>query len=304
MQAGFNFEQNLNRPIMKNIFLFLCCTLFVPSLFAQNTTTWFPPGAKWQFDYESISGPGVEILEHVGTTVIDGHLCTKLHWYGYNYGAINGPVDYGYEYLYAENDSVFLSTDVGFVMLYDFTRQVGDTIIPPNSLYNFGIIDSTGTTAVLGIPVRFQDISLFSYNIPDIGHSRVYERLGGQHLVYWDIESPITEIQYDLACYRDDEYPNTNCNFSIIATSNLNDISDQIKLYPNPATDLITLELPIDIVPAIVRLFDAQGRELGQRKINETTSRWSLSDLSASKVLFLHFQTFDGKSGTKIVRVE
>ena len=31
------------------------------------------------------------------------------------------------------------------------------------------------------------------------------------HLIYWDIEAPLTEKQYNLVCYSDDEYPQTDC---------------------------------------------------------------------------------------------
>lgn len=71
---------------MKNIFSLLCCTLFAAPLFAQNTPDWFPPGTKWQYDYESLSGPRLEVFEQVGLETFEGHFCAKLHYYGYRQG--------------------------------------------------------------------------------------------------------------------------------------------------------------------------------------------------------------------------
>ena len=503
---------------MKNISL-LCCLLFATSLLAQNTTTWFPPGAKWKYEYQSLSGPGREVLELVGNEVFAGHLCAKVHQYGYHEGWPTGPTDHGYHYFYAQNDSVFRWQNDHFQLLYDFTRQTGDTIVLADGLYEQGVIDSTGMTTFFNIPVRFQDISLISSHLPDTLHTRVYARLGGQHLIYWDIESPLTEIQYYLSCYRDEEYPEYTCNllddftyhpfpennatwseedasfcgfygyqykmegdtvipglgqgkklyarntyqgnigcptpvnlnlqepyqlqgilnqsvsekkvfftrltenpilpicvttfgndyfplgqpvtlydfdlevgdvisndstifpytvlaidsvqlkdgtwrrafyfdeqgyyfwiegigsslglfnshimpatdisctlncFSennqlqypksladnafcdsiLVATSNPNDLSNQIKLYPNPASQAFTLEVPADAVPALARLFDAQGRELSRQEITETIYHWTIPALDISKVLFLQLQTADKRTGGRVLRVE
>lgn len=203
---------------MKNLLLFLPAVLLCTALHAQNPTTWFPPGATWKYQYESLSGPGQQVLESVGTAVKGGQLCTKLHKFGYHQGWPPGPFDSGFEYVYAKNDSVFRWTGNLFKLLYDFTRQPGDTIVPPNGLYDIGVVDATGQDTVTpGIPVRYQDIRLINYaNFGDtfVYPTRVYERIGGEHLLHWDEESPLTEIQYFLVCYRDDEFPQSTCTLS------------------------------------------------------------------------------------------
>ena len=503
---------------MKNIFLFLC-TLLTTALSSQNTTTWFPPGAKWQYHYESISGPGLEIFEQVGMEVVGGQLCAKLHWYGYHQGWPSGPNEFGYQYLYAENDAVYQWTGDSFQLLYDFKRQAGDAFILTNSVYDAGRIDSTGVALQWGIPVRFQDISLYSASLDDTLIRRVYERLGGQqHLLYWDNGSQLSEIDYTLTCYRDNEYPEPDCNFMydldyqafpsgnatwseeygsfcsfrgyqykmegdtmisgvgtgkklyfrdtyygtmacphpininlqepyrlagllsqnvldkkvfftrltdaftlpicvslseneyfplhqtvllydfdlavgdviawrgqpntvlyidslqlkdgtwrrtfhfdaqgyyfwiegigsnlglfnsydnflatdiscslncfrednqlkypatasdaalcdslVVATSDPKGLHAQMKLYPNPTTGAVTLELPADALPALARLFDTQGRELDRREITEIRTPWTLPESGASKLLFLYLQTPDARTGGRALRVE
>lgn len=503
---------------MKHFFLLMCCALSGTILFAQSTTTWFPPGAKWQFHYGSISGPGLEILERVGMETFEGHLCAKLHYYGYHSGWPAGPADYGYEYLYAEQDSVFWWNGSSFQLLYDFTRQAGDAFTLYNSLYDSGVVDSTGITVRWDVAVRFQDLSLFSVAHQDTLKRRVYEGLGGQqHLLYWDNGSPLAEIDYGLSCYRDDEHPDPDCKFGydpdyepfpdmtatwseedgsfcgyhgfqykmegdtsipgvgqgkkiysrntyagtlacptpssvnlqepfrfmgilsqnipqkkifftrlgedpvfpicvsiagtdqfplqqpvllydfdlavgdtiawrnepnivlsidsiqlkdntwrrtfhfddqqyyfwiegigsslglfnahamqatdigcslrcyrennqllypralasdvlcdsvLVATSNPADLGSGVQLYPNPASGTCTLEVAAGAVPALARLFDAQGREVDRREITGAITQWKLPETGASKVLFMHLQTPDGRSAGRVLRLE
>ncbi len=199
--------------------LIASCLLFqCAPLFAQNTSTWFPPGAKWAFTYQSINGGGEEYLDLVGQEMVGGELCAKLHYHGYENVMWSAPFDLGFRYFFARNDSVFLwNGSNAFDLLYDFNRVAGDSFqLPVSSIYDRGLVVKTGDTTWNGIPVRFQDLKLSAFSFFPDGdtlylNTRVYERLGGTHLIYWDIESPLTEIQYYLGCYRDDEYPQTDC---------------------------------------------------------------------------------------------
>ncbi len=203
---------------MKHLsFLFLLCCAFQQNLlFAQNTTTWFVSGAKWGYGYESLIGPGEEILENVGTAAIGGQVCAKIHVFGYHSGWPSGPFDEGYRYFFARNDSVFLWSGSAFKLLYDFNRVAGDTFSLSGSIYDYGLVMHTGDTVWNSIPLRFQDLKLANYPFSPGADTlypttRIYERLGGTHLVYWEIGSPISDKQYGLGCYHDDEYPQQDC---------------------------------------------------------------------------------------------
>ena len=198
---------------MKNL-LFFACFCFSTSIFSQ-TTSWFLPGASWSYDYYSLVGFGTEILENAGTQMVGGELCTKIHRHGIRIGTpLAGPFDYGYEYLFARNDSVFLWDQNSFRLLHDFTLQTGDTMWLTSSPNQFAVVQATGDTSWQGIPVRYQDwmlVSDFGGGNTFFTPTRVYERLGGHHLIYWDIQSPLTEIYYELQCYSDVEYPSLDC---------------------------------------------------------------------------------------------
>ncbi len=201
---------------MKHFFpLFLACSvLYFQRTDAQNTTTWFPAGAQWAYSYESLGGPGSEFFWEDGDTMINGLLCTRVrNLIAPDFPFINGGSDLFFSF--TRNDSVFYKRAVfgDFKLLYDFTRMPGDTLHHlPNGLYAYGIVTGVGQADWQGsIPLRYQDIRLVN---PDWDSSyqtyntRVWERIGGEdHLFDWDVQSPITEIQYSLYCYRDDEYP-------------------------------------------------------------------------------------------------
>ncbi len=197
---------------MKNLSLLLCFALST-NLFTQNTQ-WFHPGAIWNYNYYSLGGFGTEIIEYAGTETIGGETCAKMqvttlnnHFGAYYY-------TYKNEYLFSRNDSVFYWDQTYFRLLYDFTRQPGDTIWLTNSPNTYAVVEATGDTTWQGIPLQYQDLVLVNTIFGSdtfLTPTRVYERLGGSHLILWDIESPLTEIFYVLDCYADDEYPNPDC---------------------------------------------------------------------------------------------
>ncbi len=195
------------------LFLVLLYSAVAP---AQNTTTWFVPGCQWKYEYSSLSGPGEEVFDYAGTEMKGGQLCTKLHWHGYHQGFPMGPTDHGFQYFFARNDSVFWWQNDHFGLLYDFTRQAGDTLPVTSGGFNHAVIEATGTdTFPSGLVARFQDIRLVYFgNSGDttVTFTRNYERLGGQHLLFWQPPSPLTEIEYFPSCYRDDEFPQEDCD--------------------------------------------------------------------------------------------
>ena len=185
-------------------------------LTAQNTTTWFPPGARWSYSFGSLNGNGEEYFERVGQEMVGGEMCEKLHYYGFIQNWVFIPYDEGFRYFFARNDSVFLWNGNSFDLLYDFNRKPCDVFSVSSVYYDFGTVQQVGDTIWNGIPVRYQDLRLGGVQpwAPDdtlFLSTRVYERLGGTHLIYWNIESPLTEIIYALGCYSDFEYPQVDC---------------------------------------------------------------------------------------------
>lgn len=59
------------------------------------------------------------------------------------------------------------------------------------------------------------------------------------------------------------------------------------KLYPNPATDRITVEAPSAMLPARLRIFDAQGRHLAEQELHGSRTEVSLANASDGALLFV-----------------
>jgi hypothetical protein len=203
---------------MKNHYLFLFLFLFQQSLLAQSVQ-WFAPGAHWEYDYydySNVNHQGKRTLFVDGTEVIDGKVCTKLSGTETLISPQNTVILHYLQpfFCYTENDTVFIKYSNSNYVLYDFTRQVGDTIrnIFP---YNFGVLEETGDTLLWGsVSTRYQKWAKKMINLPD-DIAYVYEGIGGDNFDFWFYSSinGLTELYQKITCYRDDFYSQPSCNF-------------------------------------------------------------------------------------------
>jgi hypothetical protein len=199
---------------MKNQLLYLLFFFSAVTALPAQNTNWFVPGARWAYEFISLGGPGTSYFEFKQEEMFQGELCARLRWYtikqAWPFGgpALTNEPD---QYFFVRNDSVFHWNQVGFKLLYDFTRVPGDT------MYGMGqqpdqhiVVTDTGTTLIQGVALRFQKLkwSLPAGSDTTLTYQEtVYERLGGSHLIYPYIASPLTEIEYYLSCYRDNQMP-------------------------------------------------------------------------------------------------
>jgi len=197
---------------MKNQLFYLLFFFSAAAALPAQNTNWFVPGARWAFGFESLGGPGTDYFEFKNEEIFQGVLCARVRSYTIKQAwPFGGPqlTNKPDQYFYVRNDSVFHWDQVGFKLLYDFTRVPGDTMYGMGQIFGQDIlVTDTGTTVIQGVPLRFQKLqwtepdSIFTYQ------ETVYERLGGSHLIYPYIASPLTEIEYFPACYRDNQMPN------------------------------------------------------------------------------------------------
>ena len=200
---------------MKQLLLSSIICFFGTFLYSQSTTTWFPDSCEWAYTVASLGGPAIGYIRHDGFEMKGGEICVKLHDYGYpDPDFIFGPTWDEYRYVYHKNDSVFLWNEgaQSFKVLYDFTMQPGDTLQPLSSeVYDYAVVDSIGVIDWNDTLLKVQYLRLVIGANALVHHTRVVERVGGEHLVHWDIQTPVTEVQYYLACYRDEDFPNLLC---------------------------------------------------------------------------------------------
>ncbi|MBK7431326.1 MAG: T9SS type A sorting domain-containing protein [Bacteroidetes bacterium] len=101
-------------------------------------------------------------------------------------------------------------------------------------------------------------------------------------------------IFYDsLGCYG-----NSVITLIIITNINEQDIVDAINIFPNPAFDNITLELPAKINEVLCTIYDLSGRKILSYRLTETRNQISVADFSAGGYMIgLIGEEFSGYKG-------
>lgn len=278
---------------------------FFISKFVSAQYTWFTTGATWTYDVSWYGGEAVVKLEILpGDTLINGQICNIMKLTSLQHSAY-GDLDtlIEFRYLYEETNKVF----EGNRLLYDFNREVGDTL---EYMYFGGwspdlfIVDSTGIIDMNGHPLLFQDIRFPSLYEPygEWWGMRVIEGIGSiSTFFFWDqtVIQPVDAAFYYIRCYQDsvigtihfnlyydcDEIPWTT------ATSDANPI--ETKIYPNPSSSTINIQVSEPVYPTI-SILDVHGRKL----INIDTEgsfeiEANISQLSAG-IYFVNGITTDG----------
>ena len=114
--------------------LIILLLLLVVSYNLKAQTEFAPVGAEWYYNYNNFWNVGYVKITSESDTIIDNVFCKKLvksiHVYDYvSYNEKKGV--FGYEYLTQINDSVMIYSDGEFKKLYDFSAEIGDTLLIP-----------------------------------------------------------------------------------------------------------------------------------------------------------------------------
>jgi Secretion system C-terminal sorting domain len=199
---------------MKNFYFLLIFSFLLQNITAQSVQ-WFAPGAHWEYFYLTNGSTGFSSMYIDSTVILGGENCFKLTGYDRGYDYIHSqnlneeilPI-----YAFSRNDSVFLWSSDHFEVLYDFTRQVGDTILI-TAFYDYAILKETGDTLLWnGITTRYQKWEKYNVNFSKTAY--IFEGLGGESFNYWKFISPGAELESKITCYRDDAHPLPTCDFT------------------------------------------------------------------------------------------
>ena len=234
--------------------------VFTGSLKAQ--TEFAPVGAEWYYNYNNFGNVGYVKITSESDTIIDNVFCKKLvksiHVYDYvSYNEKKGV--FGYEYLTQINDSVMIYSDGEFKKLYDFSAEIGDTLLIPGLghyeefTHGTAVVTGKGFMEFEGESLRYIDLKhledtpwQFScYHNYDNGYNtaRICEKIGNisgyllpeKYFIVDDDEGGA------LRCYSDNEtsitFSKEECDY-VPQKDDVDEISasDIIKIYPNPAT--------------------------------------------------------------------
>ncbi|MDD4141759.1 MAG: T9SS type A sorting domain-containing protein [Bacteroidales bacterium] len=265
---------------MKKILLLIaivCLFMIHKQTDAQN----YPDNTTWYYQTaETISYPVIEFnyqqLEVSGDTIINGEVFKIVDKIGLIAYVISG-TEYNREYIRKDDDKVYwFNRDTEEItLLYDFGAGTGETW--EVTVYDCPItvtVDSVNYSDYNGIQIKNQFVSdengYFSGKIIDgIGHSSSFFPNEIYYLCKYG-NSPDGIYIDGIRCYSDasgNNYSFMNMPCDTIYTQLINDIEEfspqaaNIELYPNPATDKISIKYG-DNTCSRVCIMTATGRLL------------------------------------------
>jgi hypothetical protein len=153
-------------------------------------------------------------------------------------------------------------------ILYDFSLQVGDTINSVLHSLTAGCLGFNTETIYLidTIQVNGNDHRVFHYQGSCVGTDGSYiEGIGSEFGLLFPNLKDIQESHLNcLKINNQPYYPYANANCTLPNTISVNnlDLLLDISLFPNPASETLTISLPENSLTTEAHLFDAAGKEL------------------------------------------
>lgn len=245
---------------MKNLIISPILLLVFGCATAQNFA---PVGAKWHYTTGGFISPeiGFFSFESVLDTLIDGRECRRI-------AGSTGCFEIS-EYVFDRNDSVFFYHPAReeFCLLYDFGASVGDiwTVYHVFGDSSVVLVDSLGTLEVDGQTLRIVHTSpMHSGEIYFWG--TFIERIGGIFPVIGFCD-PSPD---GLRCYEDTvislHQGPYDCEEIISSTEAVS--NSDIRVYPNPFTDYLQINLPATVQSAGYVVSTVDGRAIMQGKLD------------------------------------
>ncbi len=269
--------------------------LLSASAAAQN---WCPPGAVWNHRYAGCFGcndTGYVRTVYSGDSVIQGSTCQMLditiHGWSIDSGiyseqALGSVITRGQEDLVEKWNGTTYDT------LYHFAAVPGDSWDLIGLGWGIVTVLDTGHALVDGLSLRYLVIDHGDPSTDTVfartGFLRYY--LDGHSIFFQD-----TGLG-DLRCYKDNEIDFSTgtgpaCDFTL-ATGERK-INEHCRLYPNPGSDEILLDLGSEVTDATISVTDLQGRTLKVVRSTSSITRIATSSWPAG-LYFVHTTTPNG----------
>ena len=286
------------------------------SLEAQN---WFPIGATWHYNIPSymgtLGGGGAIKIEVVKDTTINNTPCKILSHLSYN-----GPNDSVWEkniYAHERNDSVYFLRNDTFLLTYDLSQPLGDSITM--RLYYDSIanvhpdvncwsadttlrfhIDSSGVINQNGQTLRYY--FAFQSATPEI-----IEKIGSTQFIYPYYNCIIDWAMPQLTCYSDSVlglYQVDSTMPCLSFLTSVNNVSNllSIELFPNPVSDHATISSGGNLIGSWLELKDAVGNCIFTQQINSAPYRLQTSAL-ANGIYFVEVNSVAGVMRKRLVKM-
>ncbi|MDR0970175.1 MAG: T9SS type A sorting domain-containing protein [Lentimicrobiaceae bacterium] len=261
---------------MKKIsFLFFISLSFFTVLGQGNT--WAPIGAQWYYSHNGFGGTGFYLVESTKDTLItvDGttRLCSVLEvtetwWNSFNGSTYTNKKEN--QYMYSDDDKVYIYKMNRFFTLYDFSAQVGDEWEIPYGhefLLEAGVdceevvslttgmaeVSFAGDTLINGLTLRYFKLKRkdfqpcetgYCWELPD--ESPIIEKIGP--IRGYMLPNPSCILDFyaggQLRCYSENSFTfetgvALTCDY--LVSTNENTENQLFQIFPNPTSDAIRI---------------------------------------------------------------
>lgn len=271
----------------KRILLTIAGSLAVLNLISQNYHPFPQKDAKWNvFLVFGIydNPPDTTMLRFVlnGDTTIEGKFYNRLCL---EKGDTSNPILTGYGGMREENRKVYYfgPSLIGFpgyeeVLLYDFSVKPGDTVYHNAYKYFKTVILATDSVLVGDSYRKRFKVNASNNRFPDeywvegIGSIRNgllahITALPTCCYVYWE---NVCFTENDTVKFKNPRF--TDCYFTkFTGIEDRTEVKTRIRVYPNPATDKLTISGLTPGIPGRIQLTDISGKIIYDDLVNEST---------------------------------
>lgn len=275
-----------------------------------SQTPWPESGTKWwYFGGDALYGPRQLILEAVGEEVYKGQLCQKIEQTHVDFNGNASPSDSFYAYL--KNDSVFFYSDVWeeFILIFDYTAELGDTIILKNPNTKTGQ-DSTfhcNVNKIDTVEYCNGDLKVKSWSIEHThGYADYLEVVMQSSFLHpfdlytwygFDDADKYLHCFYDGSNDLDCEIFNSGEDepcYGRPSKVKEGEVNDNILLFPNPAIDKLWIQFPREINQIHFQITDLAGKVLKRDYLSAGRREIGIEELSAG-TYFISFPTLNDR---------
>ena len=279
---------------MKIFFYLLLLFLFLD---VHSQTEWFPIGAEWYFEWAWPFSNDYQVFSRryivEKDTVVEGKTCRLIS------------SETGKDILYEENGIVYYYFNNKFRKIYDFTVKEGDVVDfefkasywPYDRMWDSTMIVSCTIDRIFskfidGVELKeihtsyavdyelepdywLSALGKYIY-IEKVGIERpVYQAIRGDEFIPYISFSP-TWTYHLLRCYHDSDIEyitdwwqsqNKPCDYDMVSNIFIDNMNEEIKIYPNPANDRLTISVASGITrAATIVLYDTTGKIVFEKK--------------------------------------